>query len=264
MQRLARILFSCCAAYLVLLVLLMWFEERLIFFPSRGGRVRGPGQDVTLRTDDGVALHARYIEHASARQTLLYLHGNAGNLAERSDVLIELAGLGANLLAIDYRGYGSSQGTPNEAGVYRDAAAAYRFLLERTQPSQLIVLGESLGGGPACELAASAPIGGLILQSTFTSIPDMAKVAYPWLPTFMMVRTRFDNLERIARIRVPKLIVHSRADDVIPFAMGERLFAAAPDPKQALWLTHAHHNDAFAVERERLLGGMRAFLRGLP
>jgi fermentation-respiration switch protein FrsA (DUF1100 family) len=240
----------------------MWLEERLIYFPTRGGHVAGPGEDLALRTDDGVKIYARYIAQPRASQTLLYLHGNAGNLAGRSDLLAELAALPANVLAIDYRGYGTSEGTPSEAGLYLDALAAYRWLIARTQARDVIVLGESLGGGPACQLASTQPVGGLILQSTFTSIADMGARSFPWLPVRAMLRTRFDNLSRVRSIAAPKLIVHSRADDVVPFEMGQRLFAAAASPKQSLWLSHAHHSDAYIVEAEPLNAGLRAFLQG--
>ena len=252
-----------CVGYVAVSLVVMSLEDRFIFFPMRGGQVTGPGQDVLLQADDGVKLQARYLAQPEATQTLLYLHGNAGNLANRSELLVLLAHLGVNVLALDYRGYGQSEGTPSEAGVYRDASAAYRWLRERTAPSNIVVLGESLGGGPACELALHQPVGALILQSTFTRIADMAALVFPWLPTRLILRTRFDNLAKVRRIAVPKLFIHSARDEVIPYAMGQRLFAEAAAPKTSLWLTRSGHNDAFFVETERMMSGVSAFLRGL-
>jgi uncharacterized protein len=239
----------------------MALEDRLIYFPTRGGRVQGPGQDLTLTSDDGVQLHARYIERDSAAPTLLYLHGNAGNLAGRSDLMTYFAELGANLLALEYRGYGQSDGSPSEAGLHADTRAAYAWLTERTPPARIVLLGESLGGAPACELAASQPVGGLILLAAFTSIPEMAALYYPWLPTRWLLRTRFDNLSAIARVRAPKLIIHSRRDELVPVEMGERLYAAAPEPKHAVWLDRSGHNDAHIHEEPQLSSAIRALLQ---
>jgi len=239
----------------------MALEDRLIYIPTRGGVVRGPGLDLTLTSDDGLRLHARYLERDPAAPTLLYLHGNAGNLADRSDLLAYFSELGANVLALDYRGYGQSEGTPSEAGLHADTRAAYEWLAARTPASRIVPLGESLGGGPACELAATRAVGGLILLATFTSVPDMAALYYRWLPTRWLVRTRFDNLAKISRIQVPKLIIHSRRDEVVPFEMGERLFAAAAEPKQALWLESAGHNDAHIGEEAQLSAAIRTLLQ---
>lgn len=242
---------------------MMAFEDRLIFFPTRGGRVEGPGTDIQLRAEDGVALHARYIERPGAMQTLLYFHGNAGNLAGRSDLLVQLSDLGVHVLALEYRGYGQSEGRPSEAGLYRDARAAYDWARARAPASSLVLFGESLGGGPACELGATRPVGGMILLAAFTNIPDMAALSFPFLPVRWLVRTRFDNLAKIPRIAAPKLIIHSRRDEVVPFEMGTRLFDAAAQPKRALWLERSGHNDTFYVERARTAGEIQAFLRSV-
>ena len=210
--------------YLVLLGVAMGWQDKLIFFPTRGGRVTGPGRDLQLKAADGVELHARYIEQPGARHTLLFLHGNAGNLAGRSYQLQQLAAAGAHVLALDYRGYGVSQGQPSEAGVYSDALAAYAWATAHT---------------PAAR-------------------------QFPWLPVRYLVRTRFDNLQKIAKVRAPKLFIHSRGDELIPFEMATRLFEAAPDPKRALWLDHPGHNETFALEAERVVLSIRAFLNSLP
>jgi uncharacterized protein len=250
-------------AYLAFCGLIRLFQDRLIFFPTRGGRVVGPGEDLRLRASDGTTLHARYIERPGAIQTLLYLHGNAGNLAGRSDLLEIFGDFGANVLALEYRGYGQSEGTPSEAGLYRDTNAAYDWAVARAPAQKLVVLVESLGGGPACELASTRPVGGVILLSTFTSIADMAARSFPWLPVRWMVRTRFDNLSKLRKIEAPKLIIHSRTDEVVPFEMSQRLFEAATEPKSALWLDRAGHNETFYAERQRVTRAVRSFLESL-
>jgi fermentation-respiration switch protein FrsA (DUF1100 family) len=250
-------------AYLAFCALTMAFQDRLIFFPARGGHVVGPGEDLSLRAEDGVALHARWIPQAGAEHTLLYLHGNAGNLADRSDLLEVFHEFGANVLALEYRGYGRSEGSPSEAGLYRDARAAYAWAVARAPAKQLVVFGESLGGGPACELASTREVGGVILLSTFTSIADMAARSFPWLPVRLLVRTRFDNLSKVGRIKAPKLIIHSRTDEVVPFEMGPRLFEAAAEPKSALWLDRAGHNETFYTAGQRVTRAVKGFLQGL-
>jgi fermentation-respiration switch protein FrsA (DUF1100 family) len=250
-------------AYAMLVLALMFFEEKLIYFPERGGRVVAPGKDVWLRTQDGVKLHGFYSEPPGARLTLLYLHGNAGNLAGRSDVITYFAGLGVRVLALDYRGYGQSEGKPTEQGLYADAFAAHQWLLERGPAESIVVLGESLGGGPACELALRRTVGGLVLHSTFTSVPDMAALSFPFLPR-IAVRTKFDNLAKVGQISAPKLLVHSRRDEVIPFQMGERLAQGAKAPVRSLWLERSQHNDAYYVEAERLGAALRELFASLP
>jgi hypothetical protein len=160
----------------------------------------------------------------------------------------------ANVLAIDYRGYGKSEGKPSEDGLYRDARAAYDWLKAKTPAARIVAFGKSLGGGPACELAATVPLDGLILQSTFTSAPDMAGRVMPLFPARWFMRTKYDNLSKVRKAACPKLFVHSRADEIIPFAMGERLFAEAAEPKEAAWYDKADHNgliDRFGMDYYR-------------
>jgi fermentation-respiration switch protein FrsA (DUF1100 family) len=250
-------------AYACLVAITMAFEDRLIFFPTRGGSVSGPGVDLELRAADGVQLHARFIERPGADRTILYLHGNAGNLANRSGLLEVFARFGANVLALDYRGYGQSAGEPSEQGLYLDARAAYDWATARAPGASLVLLGESLGGGPACQLASERDVGGVILLSTFTSIADMAALSFPWLPVRWMVRTRFDNLAKVPRIGAPLLIIHSQRDEVVPFEMGRRLFARAVEPKRAVWLERAGHNDTFYADEEPATLAIAGFLRSL-
>ena len=284
-----RLLRVVVATWVLIVVLAMLFEERLIFFPTKypGGdydRAAEPPpddgsypkiEDVWLTASDGVRLHAWFAQAArraggkdepvTPLATILYLHGNAGNLSHRYEKLLKLASLPADVLIVDYRGYGRSEGAPNEAGVYRDADAAWRELTERRglPPARLVLYGESLGGAVAVELATRVPVGGLVTESTFTSIPAMGRSAYPFIPS-CIVRTQMDSLARIPRLTCPKLILHGEEDEVIPFRMGRELFAAAPEPKTFLAVPGAGHDDLAWAAGRKYLEALRSFLTALP
>ena len=238
---------------------LMIFEEKFIYFPAKGDVGSSPGEDVWLTTPDGVKIHAWYFPHPQAKATILHLHGNAGNLSDRRDLVRDLQALGVNVMAVDYRGYGRSDGTPGESGLYIDARAAYDWLLTKTSADRIVIHGESLGGGPACELASTVPCGGLIVQSTFTRAPDMASRVLPFFPGFL-VRTKFDNLAKVRKISCRKLFLHSQADEMIPFEMGEKLFAAAADPKESTWFTGCGHNEMSISRAKKYYGRIGEFL----
>ncbi len=242
----------------------MIFENSLIYFPTKGGVGASPGEDVTLTCSDGVKIHGWYVVHPKATITLLWLHGNGGNLEDRRDMLLNLRELPANVLLVDYRGYGKSEGSPGEQGIYRDARAAYDWLLTKTTPGRIVIFGKSLGGGPACELASTVPCGGLIVQSAFTKAPDMASRVLPllfWARWIM--RTNYDNLSKVAMIRCPKLFIHSRFDEIVPFEMGERLYAAAAAPKECEWYDGAGHNELWIVHGKAYYTRLARFLEGI-
>lgn len=262
-----RVLGLAARAAALLLILgagfVMLFEESFIYFPRRGDVGPSPGEDVFLTTSDGVRIHGWFVTHPEARFALLWFHGNAGNLEDRRDLLADLRGLPADVLAVDYRGYGKSEGTPSEEGLYRDAQAAYDWLRARRGPERIVIFGKSLGGGPACELASRVPAAGIVVQSSFTSAPDMAPRVMPLFPARWFMRTRFDNRSKVARIACPKLFIHSRADEIIPFRMAEELYAAAAEPKEAAWFDGAGHNDLWITCRRAYLERLAAFLRRL-
>jgi len=211
---------------------IVFFEEKLIYFPTVGGVGPSPGEEVWLTASDGVRIHGWFLRHPEARTAILHLHGNAGNLEDRRELVLGLQRQRASVLAIDYRGYGRSEGRPGEEGLYRDARAAYDWLRARTEAERIFLHGESLGAGPACELAATVPCGGLIVQSAFTRVADMASAVLPIFPARWFLRTKYDNLSKVARIGCRKLFLHGREDTIVPFAMGERLFAGASEPKE--------------------------------
>lgn len=241
----------------------MPLEDRFIYRPKRVGHPAGLGTDVQIKTVDGVALHARYALRAYAYFNVLYLHGSRGNLATRSGALRWMCFANANVLGLDYRGYGKSEGQPSEAGLSRDAQAGYDWLAARALPSSIVVVGEGLGAGPACELARTRNVAALVLISAFTSLPELAAARYPFVPTRWLVRSRFDNLSKVGAVTAPKLFIHSRADERVPFAMGERLYAAAAEPKSALWVDHWEHDELWSEGGEMLARALGQFLKTL-
>jgi uncharacterized protein len=254
---------------------LVWLranENRLVFFPE-GGPVPLPAPGlpvrvVSLTASDGVSLQAWEIDPAppdSAATWVLVLHGNAGNLATpgRPAHDRQLHGLGVGVLALDYRGYGESGGTPTEAGLYADARAAYDYLRARgISPQRIVLYGHSLGSAVAVQLATSVPAAGLIVEGAFTSAPDIGAELYPFLPVRLIARNRFDSAERIRGLRMPLLVIHGRDDHTIPIAFGRRLFDAAPGPKQFLEVPGGH-DDAYAVDAPAYESGIRRFLTTL-
>jgi fermentation-respiration switch protein FrsA (DUF1100 family) len=171
--------------------------------------------------------------------------------------------LGANLFALEYRGYGPSEGESSERGLERDASAVYAWLRQRTEARKIVPFGESMGAGPATWLASTRPVGGLILLSTFTSLPELAGRFLPWLPTQLLVRTRFDNLGRVRKVTAPKLFIHSRTDEVVPLDMALALWTAASAPKRHLWLDRVGHNETFYKARSEATRAMHDFLTAL-
>lgn len=244
------------------------FQSRFIYFPSREVR-RTPAdaglafEDVWLTATDGVRTHGWWVPAENARGTVLFFHGNAGNLGDRIETIEIFARLGLDTLAVDYRGFGNSEGTPGENGTYDDADAAYEYLIgERgVDPSRLVLMGRSLGGGVATSLAVERAHGALVLESTFTSVPDMAAHALPFLPARWLTYILYDNLARIPEIRSPLLVVHSPDDEIVPYEHGRRLFEAANEPKTFLEIS-GDHGGGFYYSGATYTDGFSAFLDG--
>ncbi|MDO8464232.1 MAG: alpha/beta hydrolase [Gallionella sp.] len=263
-----RILGILAAAYIGLALLLYFFQARLVFYPETGreiiatpGQAGLPYEDVRLTTEDGISLHGWYIPAAQPRGTVLFLHGNAGNISHRIDSMQMFHRLGYNTLIFDYRGYGNSGGTPSEQGTYRDAEAAWRYLTEQRHiPSCRIVLfGESLGGAIGAWLAAREKPVALVIASGFTSVPDLARHFYPYLPVQWLARIRYDTVKSLRAVATPVLIAHSPDDEIVPFEHGRVLFAAANPPKRFLELAGGH-NDGFIFMREAWVKALEDFL----
>ncbi|WP_111641771.1 alpha/beta hydrolase [Marinimicrobium alkaliphilum] len=266
MQRLGRWLLTAGVAYATLVVLVWALQGCMIHIPSRtlaaSPAAIGLGyEDVRLETEDGERLHAWYLPAPSARGTLLFFHGNAGNISHRLDSLQIFHDLALNVLIVDYRGYGESSGRPSERGLYRDGQAAFDYLLsERDEaPERLIFFGRSLGAAVAAETARGQPIGGLILESGFTSVPDIGADLYPFLPVRWLTRYRYDARAALAEVEAPVLVVHSPDDEIIPERHGRALYDAASEPKRFLAI-RGDHNHGFLRSRETYIPGLDAFL----
>jgi uncharacterized protein len=266
---------SVAVIYVGLLLLLRVSESRLIYFPGQQRRLLAPPtwldlptERVEIPTDDGITLVGWVIpaSDSSSGLWLLICHGNAGNLSE-FDRPVHYAGLrrlGLSLLAFDYRGYGESGGSPSEKGLYRDAQAAYRYLREKRQvpPNRIIIFGHSLGSAVAVDLASRVPAAGLILDGALTSVIDRGQELYPYIPVRWIAASKFNSLEKVAEIRIPKLFLHAVRDEVVPLAHGRRLFAAAAPPKTFVEL-EGGHGDAFDVDSANYFGSIAQFLARL-
>lgn len=251
-------------ALLVIALMLYRFEHSQVYHPTRDSEytpddVGRPAEDVWLKTPDGLRLHAWFFaadkSSPRARFVMLFCHGNGGNLTSRPGYYRAILETGINLLAFDYRGYGRSEGEPSEAGTYTDAATAHAWLRARGfAPEHILVWGESLGGGIASHVAASQPVGGLALQSTFTSISDIGAELFPWLPVRLISRIKYDTHSRLPQLKCPVVVLHSRADLTIRFHHGERNFAAAREPKAFVEL-QGDHNDPLLANRAAYVAG---------
>jgi uncharacterized protein len=245
------------------------FQPSFVFFPSReimatptqAGLVYEP---IEIRAEDGVRLSGWYVPAAEARSTVLFLHGNAGNISHRLMALHSLHGLGLAVLILDYRGYGESSGSPSEEGTYRDALAAWDYLTTTRgiAADRVVLFGESLGGAVATWLATRERPAGLVLESTFTTMRELAGHVYPFFPARLLLRTDYPTIERLSRVRCPVLVIHSRDDEIVPFEHGERLFAAAPGHKQFV-KRQGGHNDAFLAGRAVLVAGIERFITSI-
>ena len=270
MRLMWRVLHILIATYIGFALVLYFSQSHLVFYPETGREIIAapsqaglPYEDVRLVTTDGLSLHGWYIPAPQPRGTVLFLHGNAGNISHRIDSLQMFHRLGYSTLIFDYRGYGNSSGTPSEQGTYRDAEAAWRYLTERRHiPSCRIVLfGESLGGAVGAWLAARQKPAALVIASGFTSVPDLAQHFYPYLPIRLLARIRYNTRENLRAVAAPVLIAHSPEDEIIPFEHGQALYAAANPPKHLLELAGGH-NDGFIFMRESWVGELRDFLGG--
>lgn len=233
-------------------------SDRMIFQPPRPPSYRAGELPIVMVPTQGGSIATLHLPNPRAAITVLYAHGNAEDLGHAAPSLEELRRSGFAVLAFDYRGYGASTGgPPSAAGATRDMEAVYHHAVGTlgVAPSRLVLYGRSVGSGPATELAARLPVGGLVLESAFVStFRVLTKV--PLLPF-----DRFPNLRNLRQVQCPVLIIHGTADEVIPVSHGRRLFAAAPEPKEALWVEGAHHNDVRLVAGARYWAALAAFGR---
>lgn len=217
--------------------------------------------DVYLDTKDNLKIHGWFIPHPGSTHTLLFFHGNAGNISHRGESVKIFHRLGLNVFIFDYRGYGKSQGKPGEQGMYSDADAAWRYLVEDKglEPKNITLFGRSLGGSIATRLASEVRAGKLILESTFSSGKDMAKSIFPLMSYLIYIRFDFNSVERIKKVTAPVLYMHSPDDEIIPFQLGEKIFYAANDPKTLFKLT-GDHNSGFYLSQPGYEQALARFL----
>jgi fermentation-respiration switch protein FrsA (DUF1100 family) len=244
------------------------FEWVQAFKPSR--KIEGDPRDAGLEyenvvffAEDGKRLHGWWFPSENARATILYCHGNAGNITTRINVCAGLHRLGVNVFIFDYRGYGMSRGIPGELGLYRDARAAYEVVRARYDDADdppVIIYGASLGAQVAVNLAAEKSVRGLIIEGGFTSSVDLGERWFPWLPIRAMASYRFDALSKIMALRMPKLIAHSPRDQVIPYDFGGRLFSAAAEPKKFISLS-GEHGEAGWEETPHFFSELQQFVK---
>lgn len=240
------------------------FEHSFIYFPSRD-LVATP-KSIGLAFEDARfgpdgRLHGWFVPGAGPL-TILWFHGNGGNISHRLEWLSRVRSrLGANVFIFDYQGYGLSGGQPAEDNTYEDARAALAFLQARADvdPQRIVYYGKSLGGPIAVQLATETPPYRLILQSSFTSIQDMARLHYPFLPVGRFLRTRYASLDKIGRVQAPTLVVHGEVDETVPPQHARLLFEAAAEPKRLFLVEGAGHNDLAAIGGARYLEVMREF-----
>jgi fermentation-respiration switch protein FrsA (DUF1100 family) len=233
---------TALTAYAVIVLFVYVTQRNLLYFPDRErpDMVRAGVADmhkVELTAADGIKLSAWFKPAQPNKPTLLYLHGNAGNLEHCGEKLRPFLDAGLGVLALDYRGYGMSQGKPTEQGIYADARAALDFL----PPTPVILYGESLGSGVAMQMAVERPITALILEAPFTSIGDAGAVHYPWLPTRWLSIDKFDSAAKIAKVNAPILIMHGERDPTVPAAHGRRLLALAGAKAEGFFFPDGDH-----------------------
>ena len=253
-------------AWLGLSILLFFRQSSMVFVPNATIET-SPSQlgllfdDIVFRTRDNETLNGWFVPAPGANVTFLLCHGNGGNISDRVWAVKRLHDAGFNTFVFDYRGYGRSTGNPSETGLYLDARAAWDYLtIERgVSPSNIVIHGRSLGGAVACELATNVNAGALILEATFTSLPDLASKIYPYLPVQTLCRFRFNTLRRISHVHIPLLVAHSREDDMIPFAHGERIFQSANEPK-AFGVLRGDHNSGEAMDDKAWLDTIHTFI----
>jgi hypothetical protein len=260
-----KIIVIIIAIPIILFLFIRILEHKSLYYPFQAIEITPKDiglayEDVNITTDDGVDIHGWFIPAKDPVGVLLFSHGNGGNISHRLEKLQMLHELNLDILIYDYRGYGMSKGKPSETGLYLDAEAMYAYLLKEKayEPEQIVAYGESLGGAVAVELAKRHTLHKLIIEGSFSSIKDIARKYFPFIPSFIY-KTKFDSIGKINDITVPKLIIHSIDDEIIPFKFGVALFDAAAGPKKFIVLKGGH-NDSFLVSREEYVFEIRAFL----
>jgi len=269
MRLVTVLLLSVALGCLAIAALLFLFQDRILFIPT-GTLLATPEdaglsyEDLTFELDGGQQVHGWFVPAREARGVILFCHGNAGNISHRLESIRTFVDLGLDVLIFDYEGYGRSTGQPSQRALYRDALAAWDHLtVERgIPPERILLFGRSMGAAVAAWLATQTEPAGLIVESGFTSVPDMAREHYPLFVLRCMVRHKLDTLASIQAVRCPVLIAHSKGDEIVPYRHGRKLFEAAPEPKTFLDL-EGSHNDGPRRTGPAYETALRAFIDGV-
>jgi len=264
-----QMIIAALAAVLLWSVLIMLFEERFIFYPDRypaghynqASRIANL-QDCWMRAEDGVIIHGWYAPADTPRATLVMSHGNAGNVSYRLEIIRAFQRSGFNVLMYDYRGYGRSEGSPSEEGIYRDGLAAYDAVrkLRGVDSNRIVLWGTSLGGAVAVDIALHRSAAALILESTFTSASDIVSALMPWMPIRLLVRKKLNSVDKIGDVHIPVLVMHGDHDRTVPIALGRRLFEAANEPKTFYTINGADHNNTYFIGGTAYVSSVTSFL----
>jgi pimeloyl-ACP methyl ester carboxylesterase len=251
---LRTILIVAVTAYVLIGAFMYVTQRSHQYFPGREGlaaHVAGlhAVEDLKLATGDGETLQAWYAPARRGKPTVLFLHGNGGEISDRADRFAAYRAQGFGVLFLSYRGYGASTGSPSEQGLVSDARAAYDWLMAGgLEPQEIILVGESLGSGVAVQLAAERPVKAMALEAPFASAANVAAAAYWWLPVRLLMKDKFDSFAFIARVKVPLLVIHGDQDGIVPLSEGEALFAAANEPKEMVVIPGGDHGSVFSAE----------------
>lgn len=255
-------------AFILILAILVLRQDRLLYFPTHALASNPPAfglraDDLTLRAEDGVPLHGWWIK-GEGRRALLFFHGNAGNVADRTARYDQFSKMHLNTIAVNYPGFGESEGEPSETGFYQTADACYAYLthVRKILPRHILIYGHSLGSGAAVDLASRVEAAAVIIEGAVTSVPDRGQELYPYFPIKLIAGIKFASIEKIDRIKYPKLIIHATDDEINPIQHGRKLFNKAIEPKTFLEV-HGGHNYANANDRENFERGLKAFIATL-
>ncbi len=259
---------------ILLLIMISILENQMIYYPAKypdgfwePERFGMTVEDCWFTTEDGVRLHGWYAGGVASDLdiTLLWYHGNAGNITHRLENMRDLLNLGVNVFIIDYRGYGRSDGAPDEEGIYKDGIAAYDYLIDEKEHTKdnIVLFGRSLGAAVAVEVATQRDVRGMILESAFTDAKAMAKIIMPFLPVGAVISSKFDSIGNIQNINVPVLFTHGDRDTIVPIDLGKKLFEAANEPKEFYTIRGADHNDTYIVGGEEYYNKIKQFLESL-
>ena len=272
-RRIVSFILTLLIGYLIALIVVRLFESHLIFFPNYPGRLEGdwhprtlPVEDVWLKAADGAKLHAWWIPNKDAKFTFLAFHGNASTIANRASVYEFLRDTPANVFALEYRGYGHSEGKPSEAGIYLDAEAAHQYLVDvqKIDPKTIISFGQSLGTAVASNLASRLPVGAVVLEAPFPSASALARKLFWFLPGIQFfVHGQLNTAARLQHTGAPLLVVHCTQDPVIPFEFGQSVYNLAPEPKRFLRIENTCHEEASIVAPPKYRAALDEFLSTL-